>query len=440
MANEKIFNARLKLKYDTLAGWGAVENTFIPLKGEVCIVEVPTGGDANVTTKPAILFKVGDGVKDADTGAIKGTTFGKLDWVSARAADVYDWAKKVKLEYADLPEELKAIVAGDLTIGEEKYNSLKEYVDAKTAGIATDAALENLNKEVTALKTKAENTETKANANEAVITAIKDGTTVDSFKDVEDNYITKEAAEAAIADAKKAGTDAQAAVTALEGKIGTVPEDKTVVQMIADAKTEATYDDTDVKASIKTNADAIAILNGNTSVDGSVDKKINDAFNDFATKVSDDNVVNTYKELVDYAAKNGGDMATLTGKVTANEGAIATLNGDENTAGSVKKTVADALAESDLSQYAKADALTALEAKVDVEKVSTAIGTAKTELIGIDEDTKDSNTIAGAKKYADAKAEEITANLATVATTGKIDDLIQEGYFILDGGSATVNV
>ena len=63
---------------------------------------------------------------------------------------------------------------------------------------------------------------------------------------------------------------------------------------IESAKTAATYDDTAVKASIKANTDAITILNGDG--EGSVKKQIDAAFNDFATKVSDDNVVNTYKE------------------------------------------------------------------------------------------------------------------------------------------------
>ena len=47
------------------------------------------------------------------------------------------------------------------------------------------------------------------------------------------------------------------AIDALAGKVGSVPADKTVVQMIADAKSEATYDDTQIKADIKANADAI---------------------------------------------------------------------------------------------------------------------------------------------------------------------------------------
>ena len=64
----------------------------------------------------------------------------------------------------------------------------------------------------------------------------------------------------AIADAKKAGTDAQSEVDALEEKVGAVTEGKTVVQMIADAQTAATYDDTDVKADISANADAISAL------------------------------------------------------------------------------------------------------------------------------------------------------------------------------------
>ena len=53
------------------------------LKGEVAICEIPTGSAAEQVTPPAILFKVGDGVK----------TFAQLPWASALAADVYAWAK-----------------------------------------------------------------------------------------------------------------------------------------------------------------------------------------------------------------------------------------------------------------------------------------------------------------------------------------------------------
>lgn len=78
----KTLKTRIQLKYDTLANWNAVANTFVPNKGEVCFVEIPTG-DATATTAPTVLFKVGDGTK----------TWGALKWGSALAADVYAWAK-----------------------------------------------------------------------------------------------------------------------------------------------------------------------------------------------------------------------------------------------------------------------------------------------------------------------------------------------------------
>ena len=53
---------------------------------------------------------------------------------------------------------------------------------------------------------------------------------------------------------------ARAAELAINNKIGTVAEGKTVVQMIADAQTEATYDDTQIKADIKANTDAIHVI------------------------------------------------------------------------------------------------------------------------------------------------------------------------------------
>lgn len=78
----KTLKTRIQLKYDTLANWNAVANTFVPNKGEVCFVEIPTG-DKTATTAPTVLFKVGDGTK----------TWGALKWGSALAADVYAWAK-----------------------------------------------------------------------------------------------------------------------------------------------------------------------------------------------------------------------------------------------------------------------------------------------------------------------------------------------------------
>lgn len=78
----KTLKTRIQLKYDTLTNWNAVADTFVPNKGEVCFVEIPTGNNT-ATTAPTVLFKVGDGTK----------TWGALKWGSALAADVYAWAK-----------------------------------------------------------------------------------------------------------------------------------------------------------------------------------------------------------------------------------------------------------------------------------------------------------------------------------------------------------
>lgn len=80
-------NTRLQLKYDTYQNW--TNNNPVPLKGELCIVEVPASTGAS-TKEPAILFKVGDGTK----------TFNTLDFTAGYAADVYGWAKaQTKPEY-----------------------------------------------------------------------------------------------------------------------------------------------------------------------------------------------------------------------------------------------------------------------------------------------------------------------------------------------------
>lgn len=75
-------NTRIQLKYDTLAHW--VTSTFKPLKGEVCIAEIPSTQEGSAgMTPPAIGIKIGDGTK----------TFNQLAWIQAVAGDVYSWAK-----------------------------------------------------------------------------------------------------------------------------------------------------------------------------------------------------------------------------------------------------------------------------------------------------------------------------------------------------------
>lgn len=82
----KTLQTRVMLKTDTLANWQKVWATFIPLKGEKIIFQVPTGGTAETVDSvslPQHISKTGDGV----------TTLQNLPWDSALAADVYDWAK-----------------------------------------------------------------------------------------------------------------------------------------------------------------------------------------------------------------------------------------------------------------------------------------------------------------------------------------------------------
>ena len=76
-------NTRIKLKYDTLANWSTANPVLLP--GEVAVVAIPTSSESTVgqVTKPAIVFKVGDGT----------TKFNTLPYASGLAADVYSWAK-----------------------------------------------------------------------------------------------------------------------------------------------------------------------------------------------------------------------------------------------------------------------------------------------------------------------------------------------------------
>lgn len=94
MANTQTIKTKIALKLKTLAEWQeAANSSYVPLRGEVCLCEIPNGS-GEATTAPTVLFKVGDGEKP----------FSELDWVSAKAADVYGWAKAEKKPTYDKSE------------------------------------------------------------------------------------------------------------------------------------------------------------------------------------------------------------------------------------------------------------------------------------------------------------------------------------------------
>lgn len=143
------------------------------------------------------------------------------------------------------------------------------------------------------------------------------------------------------ADAAQTSADAaQSDVDALVTKVGTVPDEKTVMGIIKEIQDSA-YDDTEVRnlintnktdianlkakdtelaASIKSNADAIDVLNGTGT--GSVQSKIDAAINKFATDVTDDGVVNSYKELIDWVVTHGAEAAEMAAGIQSNKNSL----------------------------------------------------------------------------------------------------------------------
>lgn len=69
----------------------------------------------------------------------------------------------------------------------------------------------------------------------------------------------------------------------------------------------------------------ITVLNGTGA--GSVDKKIADAIDAFATQVTENDTIDTVKELFDYVAEHGSEFSALLGRVSTAEGKIETLEG-----------------------------------------------------------------------------------------------------------------
>jgi hypothetical protein len=236
--------------------------------------------------------------------------------------------------------------------GDTPYANVKEYVDDKIADVVA-GSIEGLG----ALASKDKVAESDLEA--TLATKINGKANVGTADDTSDMDTLKGAKK--YADEKAAAV--QTEVDALEAKVGTVPESKTVVQMIEEAQEAATYDDTEIKAKVQANTNAIGVLNGEATVEGSVKKTVAD---EIAKVIADaPESFDTLKEISDWISSHSDDAAAMNSAITALQGI---LDGIGDTESGEKATVVayvtDAIAALNIGDYATAAQLTALAGRV----------------------------------------------------------------------------
>lgn len=161
------------------------------------------------------------------------------DWISSHASDASAMNTQINTNKTDIAN-LVALV-GSLPEGAAS-TTIVAYIAEAIGASETDLTSAIATAKSEAISTAATDATTKANQ------ALADAKTYADGKD------------SAIAAAQTSANAAQADVDALEEKVGTIADGKTVVQMISDAKAEATYDDTTVKNSINANTNAIEAI------------------------------------------------------------------------------------------------------------------------------------------------------------------------------------
>ena len=180
-----------------------------------------------------------------------------------------------------------------------EYNALKEIVNGHTTTIAGKAD-----------QTALDAVSAKTSANEIDIKTINE-TTIPGLN-------------------TEIGKKANAADVYTKSEIGVITEGKTLVEMIADAKSEASYDDTAIKALIQGNTDKIAILNGDASTEGSVIAIANaQAKVEVAAIVgAAPEAMDTLEEVANWIDNDESGAAAMAADIAANKTAIEAINNE----------------------------------------------------------------------------------------------------------------
>lgn len=268
----------------------------------------------------------------------------------------------------------------------------------------------------------------------------------DKVKNAVNGHLAGLDANGNLIDSGKAVTDfdesgaANTAKTEVMTYIGTIPagsDAKTIVNYIKEIVDAGGYDDSTLKANIAKNTAAIATLNG--TGDGSVKKAVSDAV---ASIVNDaPEAYDTLKEISDWISSHASDAAGMNSQIKTNKEDIATLKTligtlpdtatSKDIVGYIAEYVSKALADSDLSQYAKAADLEAAVGRIDTleKKVPTLETADKTNADNITAVTTRVSTAEGKITALENDMATEKPKIAANATAIKgLQDLVGEGY------------
>jgi hypothetical protein len=170
-------------------------------------------------------------------------------------------------------------------------------------------------------------------------------------------------------------------------------------------------------------------LNGDATVEGSIKNIVTSEIDAFATKVSDDKIVNTLKELVDYVADHGPAVDKIVGDISELQGLV----GKKVDAEEGKSLISDTL-------IAKLETLNA-DAQANVIESITAGGT----LLAIVNKTIDipvasTTTLGLVKSYVGDEYNKVVIAEDGTMSVNKIDVsalyVPEDSELVLDGGSS----
>lgn len=489
MAQLTKLNTRIRLRYDELDNW--LHEDPVLYKGEVAVVSVPAQQNAETglqETPPAILFKVGDGE----------TEFSELPWGSALAADVYAWAKAAERPtyYASditLSANDNTTVASQLTSLQTEVNTLTGNNNNGGTSIAQliTAAIENLDggtntgsagegKYVSAVTqedglvsvtysdfpAEYDDTEVWAAIHElyqagttTTTYVAADGTYVDGTTYYTDNTGATEVDttgfEVGVTDvseyfvANSFTSAATGKVAVLEGKMSTLIGSDTgkSVRTIANEELAAQLIPENAQASLDSLQEIAAWIQEHPGDAAAMNAAIQALQaktvlgNTGATQYV--KATGTYVDDTTYYTDNTGATEVDTTSFTAGETSVE----DYYVAApveyaTVKAYVEAAIASLNIGNYALAADLTALADRVLANE--TAIGNmdyevATTPIAQADQDEEEFVNVLTGFSVADGQLVSSSVNevtLAKVATTGSINDLIQDLILELDGGDA----